>query len=181
MSESFLRIMGRGQASTTAITSMAQACRDYLVGLSFNDLSTVLRFTLEEIVILCNALLALLGHPVEGDPVTEMNSKSSLSLVKRFITQNSFWRLMEKKYRQSSVAVATLMPEIGKFRDELCKDEVDISQCQRFAKRIRVWDEALPAGSSPCTGNPEKPIQTSEQRGSPCQICNIACVMSFPA
>ena len=145
--ESCLRVMGRGADGKDFTEKMAAYCMENLLKTDLAAITPVLRITLEEAVVCCRGLLRHLGKgAMSGDPITELKSKSSLSHVKSFLAQNSYWRERERKSREASVVLATLLPEVTKLKTKLEKGEVVLRPGVRFADRLAVWEEGLPQG-----------------------------------
>ena len=138
--------MGRGAEGAEALRSMSRAYVAHMTKEVLQVMGPILRITIDELLILCQAVLSLLGEALPGDAVSSMKMKSSLGLAKSFVAQNSFWREQEKKYRETKVAVTTLVPEIKSLEKELLAGETSLHPADRLAKRLLVWDEALPEG-----------------------------------
>ena len=110
------------------------------------NMEPVLQITVEELQLLCEAILAFLGTPLPGDPVSLMKTKSSLNNVKSFVGQSSYWRQLERQHRETTVAVSTLMPDVHALEKELQEANAELRPSSRFVSSLKLWDEALPAG-----------------------------------
>ena len=150
INESTLRVMARGAKGVFMLVKMSQALKAKLdVILSSDGLPSLLALKLKEVQDILSALLVLTGSSDATNALQILEADKCNTpgqVIRNLVMQQSYWREQERLAKDRAVASQTYVPEMAKNIEALASDEpVDLLS---LAKRVLVWQEALPAGSA---------------------------------
>ena len=148
VTEGFLRVLARNAEGQESVLQMAKTLSAELGQiLKAPHLDPTTRVSLEELTLLCQAIMMMLGCPTpRADALSEMKARPAFNVIKNFLAQSNYWRSVEKKCREQAAAVESFSPELQQLQQQL-QQGVNIPSSERMAQRIAIWDEALPAGT----------------------------------
>ena len=150
--DTFLKILDRGQDGAVVLQRLCCELAAVLTKtLAEQPLPPIPTLACEEVHQTCEALGVLCGSKNEkaGELLDALATSKVLNVIKQQIIQIPFWRKQEKMAREG-VAQKAYLPEIQSLETKAAAGELGLSDLQRIAARIVLFEDGLGAGAVRC-------------------------------
>ena len=141
VTEAVLRVLGKGDAGRPVLASIASClARDLPEQIAVMK-GPVLKQTAAELKVLGEALEAMLGVTSGADDIVEQ-AKALFPIMRKFVSQSTYWREEDRKLTVAKAALSTFAPEVAAMTKQIQELSVDgWPKTQTLVGRVRVWEE----------------------------------------